>query len=79
MIARKFHPFVFAFFMAFLMSGLVSFVVTMLNIGFVANLLSIWLRAWGPAFIVAFPSVIVVVPIVRKLTEVVLEDGPADS
>ena len=65
--------------MAFLMSGLVSFVVTMLNIGFVANLLSIWLRAWGPAFMVAFPSVILVLPIVGKLTDLVLNDGHDDS
>jgi hypothetical protein len=74
MIPRKFQPIVFAFFMGLLMSCLMSFVVTTLNVGPVENLLQLWLKAWSVAFSVAFPTIIVVAPIVRKLTETVLAD-----
>jgi len=60
--------------MALLMSCAMSFVVTTFNVGFVDNLISIWLKAWAVAFSVAFPAIYVVAPIVRKLSEVVLED-----
>jgi len=74
LISRKYESVVFAFFMALLMSCAMSFVVTTFNVGFVDNLIPMWLRAWGVAFSVAFPAIYVVAPIVRKLSAVVLED-----
>jgi len=56
-----------------------SFVVTTVNVGLVNNLISIWLKAWGVAFSVAFPTIIVVAPIVRKLSEFVLEGSDEDT
>lgn len=56
-----------------------SFVVTTFNVGFVGNLIPMWLSAWGVAFSVAFPTIYVVAPIVRKLTEIVLKDERVDS
>jgi hypothetical protein len=78
-ISRKYQPIVFAFFMALVMSCLMSFVVTTVNVGFVSNLLPIWLKAWGVAFSVAFPTIIVVAPIVRKLSEFVLKGSDEDT
>lgn len=60
---------VFAFFMALLMSGFMSLVITLFNLGLVNNLLFIWLKAWLFAFCIAFPTVIFVAPIVHKLTD----------
>ncbi|MFW2405978.1 MAG: DUF2798 domain-containing protein [Gammaproteobacteria bacterium] len=37
-------------------------------------MISLWLKAWGVAFSVAFPTIYVVAPIVRKLSDAVLED-----
>lgn len=48
--------------MSFLMSGVISFI----NVGFVENFISVWANAFIRAFVVAFPAVIVVVPLVRK-------------
>jgi hypothetical protein len=45
------------------MSGVISFI----NVGFVKNFLHVWLIAFGNAFIVAFPAVIIVVPFVRRI------------
>ena len=72
-IARKYEAIVFAFFMALLMSCLMSLIVSILNVGFVDNLLSIWMKAWAGAFPVAFPAVFLVAPVVRNLTERVLD------
>ena len=67
MFDPKYQPIIFAFLMALLMSCLMSLVITVHNIGFVPNILWIWLNAWAFAFVVAFPAVMVVAPIVRTL------------
>ena len=74
MISRKYHKIVFSFFMGLLMSGIMSFVVTSFNVGFVTNIISLWLKAWSFAFIVAFPTIMVVSPIVHKLVSLVMEE-----
>ncbi len=69
---------VFGFFMALLMSCFMSLVISIFNIGFVDNILYIWLRAWAFAFTVAFPTVIVVTPAVRKLVTITLKSKNPD-
>jgi len=73
-IDRKNQHIVFAFFMALLMSCFMSFVISVFNVGFVNNILTIWLKAWGFSFVVAFPVAIVVSPVVRKLVSLVIID-----
>ncbi|MBU2917847.1 DUF2798 domain-containing protein [Psychrosphaera sp. F3M07] len=73
MISAKHQHLVFAFFMALLMSCLMSFVITIFNVGFTDNLLTLWLQAWSFAFIVAFPAVVTVAPLVKKLTAAVIK------
>lgn len=72
MIDRKYKHVVFAFFMALLMSCIMSFVISIFNVGLVSNILFIWLKAWGFAFAIAFPTVVLVVPAVRKLVNLVI-------
>jgi len=56
-----------------------SFVITVFNVGFVSNILHIWLKAWAFAFIVAFPTIMVVAPIVHKLVSLVLKEESSDT
>lgn len=79
MISRKYQRVVFSFFMALLMSGIMSFVISVFNVGLVSNIISIWLRAWSFAFVVAFPTILVVAPLVHKLVAMVLQDEEAIS
>ena len=65
--------------MALLMSCLMSFIVTVVNVGFIDNLVWVWLKAWGVAFSIAFPAIMVVAPIVRRLCELSLEGPDRDS
>ena len=74
MISRKHHKVVFSFFMALLMSGIMSFVISVFNVGMVTNIITIWLQAWSFAFIIAFPTIIIVSPVVHKLVSLVLHE-----
>lgn len=48
-----------------LMSCLVSAVSTTVNAGFGADLFVLWMKAWGISWLVAFPSLLLVLPLVR--------------
>lgn len=72
MIDRKHHRIVFSFFMSLLMSCIMSLVISLFNVGLVDNILSIWLNAWAFAFVVAFPTILAVTPLVHKLVSLVL-------
>lgn len=50
-------------FMSFIMSGAISFI----NLGFVDGFFGIWLHAWLVAYIIAFPSVLIVFPVARRI------------
>ncbi len=49
------------------MTLLMSFVITFINVGLVEDFFLRWFQAFWRAYIVAFPSVLTVVPIVRKI------------
>lgn len=72
MIPSRYSPYVFSFFMSLLMSGVMSFCITTLNLGWVADLLWLWLKAWSAAFVIAFPTIVLVTPLVRKLVSLVI-------
>jgi hypothetical protein len=74
MISYKYHRIVFAFFMALLMSCIMSFVISVHNVGWVDDIVSIWLSAWIFAFSIAFPAIMLVSPIVNKLVSKVLHE-----
>ena len=51
---KKFEPYIFTIIMAFGMSIMMSFIISLMNIGFVDHFFLIWIRAWIPAFCIAF-------------------------
>jgi hypothetical protein len=77
MIPSRYSPYVFSFFMSLLMSGVMSFCITLLNLGWVADLLMLWLQAWSAAFVIAFPTIVLVTPLVRKLVSLVVRPAQA--
>ena len=74
MIQAKYRPIVFSFFMALLMSCLMSLVISIFNVGLADNIMFIWLKAWGFAFSVAFPAIFILSPLVHKLVALVLDE-----
>ncbi|TWX47195.1 DUF2798 domain-containing protein [Colwellia hornerae] len=79
MISPKHHKVVFSFFMALLMSCIMSFVISVFNVGLVTNIVSIWLQAWSFAFIIAFPTIVIISPMVHKLVSLVLHEEKNNS
>ncbi|CCG53605.1 Transmembrane protein of unknown function [Flavobacterium indicum GPTSA100-9 = DSM 17447] len=56
----------FAFIMALIVTSYISFILVSVNAGFNNNFIFIWLRSWFIAFLLAFPSLLFVAPLVRK-------------
>ncbi|MDA9556639.1 DUF2798 domain-containing protein [Vibrio sp.] len=73
MIPKKYTPYVFSFFMALFMSMFMSFVITVMNIGWVDNIVFIWLKAWGLSFLIAFPTAMFVSPLIAKIVSFVVK------
>jgi hypothetical protein len=62
-------PFVQAFFLTLFMTCIVSGISTLWALGPTREFLSRWPAAWGISWLIAFPSVLVVMPLVRRITQ----------
>ncbi len=74
---RKFDqrnaPILLAFFTSLFMSCLMSMVITFINIGPSPDFVQRWLRAFVLAFSVAFPAILLVLPLARKLVALLVD------
>ena len=59
--------------MSLMMSFLMSGVITFINLGFVDHFVMLWFKAFIRAFLVAFPCVLLLVPVVRKIVGKLVE------
>ena len=73
MIPAKYAPLVFAFFMSMMMAFLMSGVLTIVNLGFPSDFISRWIRAFVIAWCFAFPAVLLVAPMARKIVEKLIQ------
>lgn len=64
--ARRFHL-VFSFIMGAMMVFLMSFVVTLVNIGWRADFLQSWAKAFATAYVVAVPVIYFLAPLARRI------------
>lgn len=69
MIPTRFAPYVFALLLAGVMTFVVSGVVTLLNVGLPPDFVGRWMRAWATTWVIAFPALLVVRPLVHRLVE----------
>ena len=63
----RFH-FVFSLIMGAMMIFLMTFVITLVNVGWAADFLPRWLKAFGIAYVVGVPVIYFLAPFARKLT-----------
>jgi hypothetical protein len=75
-LSAKYRPILFVSVMAALMSIVMSFTLTAINIGFPSNFLVIWLRACLVAFIVAVPVAVAARPIANRVVDLLIEQRP---
>jgi hypothetical protein len=75
MIPKKYAPILFGLMLSGLMSLLVSGISTVRAIGMPPGFVGTWLGAWLTAWAIAFPSVLVVAPITRRLVDRLTDDS----
>jgi hypothetical protein len=75
-IPHRFAPIVTAFLLSGLMSCMVSGISTLRAIGLVDIFLGKWMTNWAWSWSVAFPAVIVVLPIVRAIVARIVAPPP---
>ena len=69
MIPRRYSQILFGFILSGLMSCMVSGIATARTLGVDAAFLSHWMGAWLPSWALAFPAVLVVAPVTRRIVE----------
>lgn len=67
--ARFVMPLVLSIIMTFIISG----VSTLRGVGLTPDFLRLWMQAWALSWMVAFPTLILVLPLVRKIVGMVVE------
>jgi hypothetical protein len=76
-LPHRFAPGLFALLTSGLMSLLVSGVATWKALSFVPDFASRWMVAWGNAWPIAFATLLVIAPFVRRLVAMLVEPPPA--
>ncbi|MEL6521897.1 MAG: DUF2798 domain-containing protein [Pseudomonadota bacterium] len=66
MIPKRFQPVVFAILLSGMMSFVVSGIATVRSIGFVPDVLLIWMNNWSMSWAVAAPTAYFLAPFVRR-------------
>ncbi|WP_111861483.1 DUF2798 domain-containing protein [Acinetobacter sp. CFCC 10889] len=75
-LPAKYAAWILPLLLSGLMSGIISFINTVKNLGWIENLFSIFLSAWMMSWMFAYPIVLIVLPIVRKLTALFVDMTP---
>ncbi|RTQ34857.1 DUF2798 domain-containing protein [Variovorax gossypii] len=58
------------------MSCIVAGIATLRSMGFAEGLLRMWMSTWGVSWLVAFPSLLVVLPVVRRIVAATVQSPP---
>lgn len=56
------------FILSCLMSGIISFINMLRNLGWIDGFVTLWIHNWMISWLFAFPIVLMLLPVVRKLT-----------
>ncbi|MGL6124803.1 MAG: DUF2798 domain-containing protein [Shewanella sp.] len=67
-LPARYAAVVMPFFLSILMSCIVSGISTFNGVGASAQFIELWLSAWLISWVVAFPTLLIVLPLVRKIT-----------
>jgi uncharacterized protein DUF2798 len=59
--------------LSLVMTFVVSAISTARGVGLTPNFPSLWMSAWGLSWLIAFPTLLMVLPIVRRTTRLIVE------
>ncbi|WP_062114507.1 DUF2798 domain-containing protein [Aureimonas sp. AU40] len=69
----RYGAFVVPFLLSLMMCGVVSAISTARALGLSSELPAQWAKGWGLSWFVAFPTLLVVMPMVRRLAGLLVE------
>jgi Protein of unknown function (DUF2798) len=72
-LPRQSFQFVFSLLMGAMMVFLMTFVITLVNVGWTPDFMRRWWQAFLVAYVVAVPAIYFVAPLARRLTARVVE------
>lgn len=67
-LPARYAAIVLPFFLSCIMTCLISAISTLRGVGFAPGVLHLWLGSWGVSWLIAFPTLMAVLPVVRRLT-----------
>lgn len=59
----------FALLMGVVTTGIISFSLISINLGFTDRFLGIWLKSWAMAYVIVIPAILIIGPQVQKLID----------
>ena len=65
---------VFALIMGVVTTGIISFSLISINIGFVSKFMTIWLKSWLMAYVIVIPAILVIAPKIEQFVEYLLKE-----
>jgi len=68
------HKITFAMIMGIITTGIISFTLISVNVGFVESFFRIWLKSWGMAYLVVIPAILLIGPQVQKLVDYLFKE-----
>jgi uncharacterized membrane protein len=74
--AQKKVHFVFSLLMGAMMIFVMTFVITLVNVGWSSAFVGIWMKAFAIAYVVGVPVIFFLAPVARKLTAGMLGVSP---
>lgn len=71
-LPARYASVVMPFVLSVLMTAVVSMISTLKSLGATPEFLSTWPVAWGLSWLVAFPTLLIVLPLVRRIVAMVV-------
>ncbi|GAB3218907.1 DUF2798 domain-containing protein [Algoriphagus aestuariicola] len=62
----------FALLMGIVTTGIISFVLVSLNLGWPLSYIDAWLQSWAVAYIIVIPAILLISPVVEKLVHLLI-------
>lgn len=72
-LPARYAALVMPFLLSILMTFIVSMISTLRSVGLVDHFLSIWMGSWALSWAVAFPTLLLVLPLVRRMTAMLVD------
>jgi hypothetical protein len=73
LLHTRYASVVMPFLLSVIMTSVISLVSTLRSTGLAPGVLSLWLGSWALSWVIAFPTLLVVLPLVRKATFVFVQ------